>query len=126
MMRKMVRDFAKTEIEPFIERMEQGEFPREILKKMGELGLMGITVPEKYGGAGMDFISYIIAIHELSKVSARCRCYFICSYISWYKSNYVFRKRRAKKTICSETWQVENIRCILFNRTTCRFRCRLT
>jgi len=70
MMRKMVRDFAQSEITPFIEKMEQGEFPHEILKKMGSLGLMGIPVPEKYGGAGMDFISYIIAIHELSKVSA--------------------------------------------------------
>lgn len=70
MMRNMVRDFAKTEIEPFIERMEQGEFPREIIKKMGELGLMGITVPEKYGGSEMDFTSYVIAINELSKVSA--------------------------------------------------------
>lgn len=70
MMRNMVRDFAKTEIEPFIERMEQGEFPREILKKMGELGLMGITVPEQYGGSEMDFTSYVIAINELSKVSA--------------------------------------------------------
>ncbi|WP_342513263.1 acyl-CoA dehydrogenase [Sporosarcina sp. FSL K6-1522] len=70
MMRDMVRSFAKTEIEPFIPRMEAGEFPREILTKMAELGLMGITVPEEYGGAGMDFISYISAIHELSKVSA--------------------------------------------------------
>ncbi|NHM30123.1 acyl-CoA dehydrogenase [Neobacillus terrae] len=70
MMRKMVRDFAKSEITPFIEKMEQGEFPRKIIKKMGELGLMGIPVPEKYGGSEMDFISYIIAIHELSKVSA--------------------------------------------------------
>ncbi|MEK4484576.1 acyl-CoA dehydrogenase [Psychrobacillus sp. FSL H8-0484] len=70
MMRNMVRDFAKTEIEPFIERMEQGEFPREIIKKMGELGLMGITVPEQYGGSEMDFTSYVIAINELSKVSA--------------------------------------------------------
>lgn len=70
MMRTMVRDFAKSEIEPFIPRMEAGEFPREILAKMGELGLMGITVPEKYGGSEMDFVSYIIAIHELSKVSA--------------------------------------------------------
>ncbi len=70
MMRNMVRDFAKTEIEPFIENMEKGEFPREILSKMGELGLMGITVPEEYGGSGMDFTSYIIAINELSKVSA--------------------------------------------------------
>lgn len=70
MMREMVRDFAKTEIEPFIPDMEAGAFPREIIQKMGELGLMGITVPEQYGGAGMDFTSYIIAIEELSKVSA--------------------------------------------------------
>jgi len=70
MMRKMVRDFAEKEITPFIGDMERGEFPREILRKMGSLGLMGIPVPEKYGGAGMDFISYIIAIHELSKISA--------------------------------------------------------
>ncbi|MEN8702039.1 acyl-CoA dehydrogenase [Bacillus infantis] len=70
MMRKMVRDFAQSEIAPFIEKMEQGEFPRDILKKMGGLGLMGIPVPEKYGGAEMDFTSYIIAINELSKVSA--------------------------------------------------------
>lgn len=70
MMRRMVQDFARTEIEPFVERMEQGEFPREILKKMGGLGFMGIPIPEEFGGAGMDFTSYIIAIHELSKVSA--------------------------------------------------------
>lgn len=70
MMRKMVQDFAQKEIAPFIERMEQGEFPREIMKRMGELGLMGIPIPAKYGGAEMDFISYIRAIHEISKVSA--------------------------------------------------------
>nr|WP_285289076.1 acyl-CoA dehydrogenase [Bacillus sp. ISL-47] len=70
MMRKMVRDFAQTEIAPFVEKMEQGGFPREILCKMGELGLMGIPIPEKYGGSEMDFTSYIIAIHELSRVSA--------------------------------------------------------
>lgn len=70
MMRKMVRDFAQSEIAPFVEKMEEGEFPKEILKKMGELGLMGIPVPEQYGGAEMDFISYIIAINEISKVSA--------------------------------------------------------
>ncbi|MCH4828085.1 acyl-CoA dehydrogenase [Planococcus halocryophilus] len=69
MMRNMVRDFAKEEITPFIENMENGEFPTAILKKMGELGLMGITAPEKYGGSEMDFTSYITAIHELSKAS---------------------------------------------------------
>ncbi|MGG3999203.1 acyl-CoA dehydrogenase [Anoxybacillus kestanbolensis] len=70
MMRQMVREFAANEIAPFVEHMERGEFPRPILKKMAELGLMGITVPEQHGGAGMDFTSYIIAIHEISKVSA--------------------------------------------------------
>lgn len=70
MMKKMVQDFAQNEIAPFVEKMEEGEFPRSILKKMGELGLMGIPIDEKYGGAGMDFTSYIIAIHEISKVSA--------------------------------------------------------
>lgn len=71
MMRKMVRDFAQNEVAPEVERMEEEDrFPREMITKMGELGLMGIPIPEEYGGAGMDFTSYIIAIHELSKVSA--------------------------------------------------------
>ena len=70
MMQKMVRDFAQNEIAPTIEQMEKEDrFPREIIKKMGELGLMGIPIPEKYGGSGMDYTSYIIAINEISKVS---------------------------------------------------------
>lgn len=70
MMRKMVRDFAQKEIAPFVPMMEQGVFPSEVLEKMGVLGLMGIPIPAKYGGAEMDFISYILAINEISKVSA--------------------------------------------------------
>src|SRR5699024_2293628 len=70
MIQKLVRDFAQHEIKPEIERMEQGKYPEKIIRKMGELGLMGIPIPEKYGGGGMDFTSYIIAIHEISKVSA--------------------------------------------------------
>lgn len=70
LMRDMVRDFAKNVIVPQVEHMENGDFPRDILAKMGELGLMGITIPTKYGGSDMDFTSYIIAINELSRVSA--------------------------------------------------------
>lgn len=71
MMRKMVREFAEEQIRPFIPAMEEEErYPREILRKMAELGLLGIPIPEEYGGAGMDFTSYIIAIHQLSRVSA--------------------------------------------------------
>ncbi|MEJ8544211.1 acyl-CoA dehydrogenase [Brevibacillus borstelensis] len=71
MMRRMVRDFAQKEIAPFVPVMEETEkFPRDIVKKMGEIGLMGIPIPEEWGGAGADFQSYILAIHEISKVSA--------------------------------------------------------
>jgi alkylation response protein AidB-like acyl-CoA dehydrogenase len=71
MMRKMVRDFAQKEIAPFVPVMEETEqFPRHIVKKMGETGLMGIPIPEEWGGAGADFISYILTINEISKVSA--------------------------------------------------------
>lgn len=70
MVRDMVRQFAQSEIAPFVEKMEEGEFPKDILTKMGELGLMGMTTPESLGGAGMDFTSYILAINEISKVSA--------------------------------------------------------
>lgn len=71
MLRKVVKDFARDTVSPIVELMENTEqFPTEVMKKMGELGLMGITTPEKYGGSGMDFTSYIMTIHELSKISA--------------------------------------------------------
>lgn len=71
MMREMVRNFAQQEVAKEVERMEaEDRFPKELITKMGDLGLMGIPIPEAYGGSDMDFVSYIIAIHELSKVSA--------------------------------------------------------
>lgn len=70
MLQKMVRNFATTEVATFVPNMENGEFPSKLLQKMGELGLMGMTTPEGYGGSEMDFQSYILAIHEISKVSA--------------------------------------------------------
>ncbi|MDR6225471.1 acyl-CoA dehydrogenase [Desmospora profundinema] len=70
MMRKMVREFAQKEIRPFLEEMDEADrFPREVVQKMGELGLMGIPIPEQWGGVGSDFLSYILALEELSKVS---------------------------------------------------------
>ncbi|MFD2209924.1 acyl-CoA dehydrogenase [Virgibacillus halophilus] len=71
MMRKLVRDFVKKEVMDEIPRMEKEDrFPSELITKMGNIGLMGILVPQQYGGGGMDFTSYIIAVHELSKASA--------------------------------------------------------
>jgi alkylation response protein AidB-like acyl-CoA dehydrogenase len=70
-MRRMVQDFARQEIAPVIETMEEkDEFPLSIVRKMGQVGLMGIQIPEEWGGAGADFTSNILAIHEISKISA--------------------------------------------------------
>ncbi|MBA3970046.1 MAG: acyl-CoA dehydrogenase family protein, partial [Gemmatimonadetes bacterium] len=69
--RDMVRDFAQSEIRPVASDLDRtAEFPWENVKKMAELGLFGIPWPEDLGGAGMDDISYMIAIHELAKVDA--------------------------------------------------------
>jgi butyryl-CoA dehydrogenase len=71
MIRKMVRDFAKNEVEPTAaERDEEERFDRGIFTKMAELGLTGIPWPEEYGGIGSDYLAYCIAIEELSKVCA--------------------------------------------------------
>lgn len=71
MLRKMVRDFAENEVAPTAAvRDEEARFDREIFDKMAELGLTGIPWPEEYGGAGMDFLAYCIAIEELARVCA--------------------------------------------------------
>ena len=69
--RDAARDFAENEIAPStIERDIKAEFPYEIIKKMGELGFMGMMVPPEWGGAGMDTVSYVLALEEISKVDA--------------------------------------------------------
>lgn len=71
MIRDMVRDFAESEIRPRLQQIEyEGIFPEDLVRKMGELGLLGLSVPEAYGGAGADQIAYSLAIEELSRVSA--------------------------------------------------------
>jgi alkylation response protein AidB-like acyl-CoA dehydrogenase len=71
MIRDAARDFAQTELLPgVIERDNKQEFPQELVKKMGDLGFMGIMVAEEYGGSGMDAISYVLVMEELSKIDA--------------------------------------------------------
>lgn len=71
MLRDMVREFAANEVAPVAAELDhEAIFPSEIIEKMAELGLMGIPIPEEYGGAGMDFIAYITAVYELGKVCA--------------------------------------------------------
>ncbi len=71
MIRDAARDFARTELlDGVIERDNVQQFPAELVKKMGDLGFMGIMVDPKYGGSGMDAISYVLIMEELSKVDA--------------------------------------------------------
>jgi short/branched chain acyl-CoA dehydrogenase len=68
-LRKIVRKFAEQEIKPLAPELDdKGEFSSSLTKKMGELGLFGITLPEKYGGRNKDTLSYIIAIEELARI----------------------------------------------------------
>ncbi|MBW4888645.1 acyl-CoA dehydrogenase [Mucilaginibacter sp. HMF5004] len=71
MIRQAARDFAQTELKPgVIERDEHQKFPAEQIKKLGELGFLGMMVDPKYGGSGMDSISYVLVMEELSKIDA--------------------------------------------------------
>jgi len=71
MIRDAARDFAQNEIVPVAAEFdESGEFPHETVKKMGEMGFMGVEVPEEYGGAGMDTLAYVLALEEICKADA--------------------------------------------------------
>jgi alkylation response protein AidB-like acyl-CoA dehydrogenase len=71
MIREMARDFAQTEILPIAAHFDEtGEFPFQTVRKMGEMGFMGIEVPEEFGGAGLDTISYVLALEEIAKADA--------------------------------------------------------
>ncbi len=67
----LTRDFAQAEIDPHAAQWDrEHHFPRELLGKLAELGLMGVCVPEEYGGAGADFLSYVLVLEELSRADA--------------------------------------------------------
>ena len=101
LVRNTARKFAEKHLEPgVIERDENAEFPSEQVKMMGELGFMGIMVPEKWNGAGMDTISYTLIIEELSRVDASAGvivsvnnslvCQIIVNYGNdWQKETYL-------------------------------------
>src|SRR5207237_4092845 len=67
----LTRDFAAAEIEPHAAEWDrEHRFPRELFAKLATLGLMGVCIPEEYGGAGADFLSYVLVLEELSRADA--------------------------------------------------------
>src|SRR3990170_8812138 len=96
LIQESARDFAENEIAPTaIERDKNAEYPTEIIKKMGELGFMGMMVSPEYGGAGMDTISYVLAMIEISKVDASIGVIMsvnnslVCWGLETYGSDYI-------------------------------------
>ena len=66
--KKTIREFCEKEIKPLAPKIDQEEyFPEDMYKKMWKMGLMGMTVPQEYGGAGIDKVSYMIALEEISR-----------------------------------------------------------
>ena len=77
MLRAMVRDFAAKELEPVAAQIDEtGEFPAEQVRKIADLGLMGLTIPEEYGGSGKGRVDFCIAVEELVQASAAAAAYF--------------------------------------------------
>jgi alkylation response protein AidB-like acyl-CoA dehydrogenase len=103
------RDFAQTELLPgVIERDNEQKFPKEQVKKMGELGFMGMMVDPKYNGGGMDSVSYVLAIEEISKVDASAS---VCmsvnnSLVCWGLERYGSEEQKEKylKKLSTAEW----------------------
>jgi alkylation response protein AidB-like acyl-CoA dehydrogenase len=102
------RDFAQTELLPgVIERDEKQQFPAEQIKKMGELGFMGMMVDPKYGGGGMDAVSYVLAMEEISKIDASAS---VCmsvnnSLVCWGIEEYGTEEQKQKYLVKLATGQ---------------------
>ena len=99
MIQESAKDFAENEIAPTaVERDKNAEFPTEIVKKLGELGFMGMMVSPDYGGAGMDTISYVLAMIEISKIDASVGVIMsvnnslVCWGLESYGSDYIKKK----------------------------------
>jgi butyryl-CoA dehydrogenase len=89
MLKKTCKEFSDKEIIPLAGKIDKThEFPKEIVKKMGELGLMGIDIPEKYNGAGLDYTAYVIAMEEISRGCASCGVIMSAHTVLYSKINH--------------------------------------
>ena len=102
MIRQAAKDFAQTELLPgVIERDENQTFPKEQVKKLGELGFLGMMVSPNYGGGGMDTISYVLAMEEISKIDASCSVIMSVnnSLVCWGLEKYGTEEQKQKYLI---------------------------
>jgi len=115
MIRDAARDFAKNELLPgVIERDEKQEFPKEQIKKMGELGFLGMMVDPKYGGSGLDTVSYVLAMEEISKIDASASVVMSVnnSLVCWGIETYGTEEQKQKYLIPLATGEIIGAFCL--------------
>jgi alkylation response protein AidB-like acyl-CoA dehydrogenase len=113
--RDAAREFAKKELLPgVIERDDKQQFPAEQIKKMGELGFMGMMVDPKYNGGGMDTVSYVLAMEEISKIDASCSVAMSVnnSLVCWGIENYGTEEQKKKYLTKLATGEVIGAFCL--------------
>ena len=97
LLRKMVRDFTRDVVEPQAEKHDhEAVLNVELLRKVGELGLLGVTVPAEHGGAGMDSVAAVIVHHELSK-SDPGFCLAYLAHAMLFVNNFLYASNDAQK-----------------------------
>jgi alkylation response protein AidB-like acyl-CoA dehydrogenase len=115
MIRDAARDFAKNELlSGVIERDEKQSFPHEQIKKMGELGFLGMMVDPKYGGGGMDTISYVLAMEEISKIDASASVVMSVnnSLVCWGLEKYGTEEQKQKYLVPLATGEIIGAFCL--------------
>ena len=124
-LRKSVRDFAEKEIKPKARELDEKEkFSYETCRAMGELGLFGMFVSEDYGGQGLDYISYIIAVEEIARIDGSHAATVAAGNSLGIGPLYYYGSEEQKKKIPAETLQRRKALGLRAHRTQCRFRCR--
>jgi butyryl-CoA dehydrogenase len=112
MIRDLARDFASREIAPKAAELDKtGRWPGEILTKMGGLGLLGIAIPQQYGGAGMDAVSYALAEEEISAACASCGVIMSVNNSLFCDPIYKFGTEEQKKRILEPAARGEKLGC---------------
>lgn len=115
MIRDAARDFAKNELLPgVIERDEKQMFPHEQIKKMGELGFLGMMTDPEYGGGGMDTVSYVLAMEEISKIDASASVVMSVnnSLVCWGLETYGTEAQKQKYLVPLATGEVIGAFCL--------------